>query len=155
PSIRPNRGLRLDRAITRCMDAPARSGRRQDGANRRAIHNISSRPAYNFVKRPTDTTQWLLRGQISRPRQVVSPMFFPDKESALASARALLRAGFSVSKITGPNFEMSHTSLMAFHQARELRRSIRHRPRGRRLRAYLRRRISTLGRSEQTARQGI
>jgi hypothetical protein len=61
--------------------------------------------------------------------KVVSPMFFPDKESALASARALLRAGFSVSKITGPNFEMSHTSLVTFHQARELRRSIRHQPR--------------------------
>jgi hypothetical protein len=58
---------------------------------------------------------------LARPRQVVAPMFFPDKESALASARALLRAGFSVSKITGQNFEMSHTSLMAYHQARELR----------------------------------
>jgi hypothetical protein len=67
------------------------------------------------------------------PRHVVSPMLFHYKESALASACALLRTGFSVSKITGPEFEISRTSLV--YQARELRRSIRHRPRGRRLRA--------------------
>jgi len=67
-------------------------------------------------------------------RNVVAPLLFPDRESALASACALLRAGFSVSKITGPNFEMSQTVLMAYRQARELRRFTRHQPRPRRLR---------------------
>jgi hypothetical protein len=46
------------------------------------------------------------------PRYVVAPMFFPDKATALASA--LLRAGFLVSKVTGPGFEMGTTALKAY-----------------------------------------
>lgn len=65
-------------------------------------------------------------------RPVVAAMRFDDRAMALASACALLRAGFSVVKVTGPEFEMSQTALTAYHQARELRRSIRHRARGKR-----------------------
>ena len=49
---------------------------------------------------------------------VVSPMLFRDKESALANACALLRAGFSVLKVTGPDFEMTGTALAAYNSAR-------------------------------------
>jgi hypothetical protein len=42
---------------------------------------------------------------------VVSPMVFSDREAALSSAHALLRAGFSVSRVAGPDFEIDGTSL--------------------------------------------
>jgi hypothetical protein len=76
---------------------------------------------------------WYTIEYLDGEQPVVSPMVFPDKESALANAYALLRVGFSVSKVSGPDFEISHTSLTAYHQARELRQAIRHRPQGRRL----------------------
>jgi hypothetical protein len=60
---------------------------------------------------------------VDGPRQVVAPVFFADKESALANACALLRAGISVSKVTGPGFEMSRTALAAYDQSRRGRRS--------------------------------
>ena len=76
---------------------------------------------------------WYTIEYLDGAQPIVSPMLFRDRASALASACALLEAGFSVSKVTGPEFEMSRTALKAYHHARELRQAIRHRPQGRRL----------------------
>ena len=49
---------------------------------------------------------------------VVAPVIFAEKEEAIANALALLRAGFSVSKVTGPSFEMNQTALTAYGRSR-------------------------------------
>jgi hypothetical protein len=46
-------------------------------------------------------------------RPAVSPMLFRDRDTALASARALLSAGFLVSRVVGPDFEIGGTALVA------------------------------------------
>jgi hypothetical protein len=46
------------------------------------------------------------------------PVVFADKEEAIANALALLRAGISVSKVTGPSFEMNRTALAAYAHSR-------------------------------------
>jgi len=56
-------------------------------------------------------------------RRVVSPMVFRDKETALESACALLRAGFPVSKVAGPDFTMSQIALAAYAQGQRNRRN--------------------------------
>ena len=61
---------------------------------------------------------------VDGPRNVAVPMFFADKENALANACALLRAGFAVSKIVGPGFEMDAAALKAYHQSRRNGRSV-------------------------------
>jgi hypothetical protein len=40
------------------------------------------------------------------------PMFFADREDAVASARALLKSGFPVHRIVGPGFEVTAPELM-------------------------------------------
>ena len=49
---------------------------------------------------------------------VALPVIFADKEEAMANAVALLRVGFSVSKVTGPSFEMNGTALTAYSRSR-------------------------------------
>ena len=49
---------------------------------------------------------------------VALPVIFADKEEAIANALALLRAGFSVSKVRGPSFEMNETALTAYGRSR-------------------------------------
>ena len=49
---------------------------------------------------------------------VVSPMMFSNKETALANACALLRAGFLVSRVAGPEFEMDYVALAALNKSR-------------------------------------
>ena len=49
---------------------------------------------------------------------VASPMRFRDRDAALASARALLRAGFDVLKVVGPDFEMGGIALVAYLRSR-------------------------------------
>jgi hypothetical protein len=50
--------------------------------------------------------------------QIMS-MVFPNKEAALANACALMKAGYPVSKVAGPDgFQMSQTSLAAYYQSR-------------------------------------
>jgi hypothetical protein len=49
---------------------------------------------------------------------VAVPVIFAEKEEAIANALALLRAGFSVSKVTGPSFEMNRTALTAYGRSR-------------------------------------
>ncbi|HEV2546212.1 MAG TPA: hypothetical protein VGU20_02645 [Stellaceae bacterium] len=48
---------------------------------------------------------------------VVAPMIFRDKETALASARALLSAGFLVTRVGGPEFEMDYVALAALYKS--------------------------------------
>jgi len=63
------------------------------------------------------TIECLSAHDSERPR--VMAMVFRDREAALASACALMSAGFSVSKVEGPGgFRMSRTSLVAYHQSR-------------------------------------
>jgi hypothetical protein len=45
-------------------------------------------------------------------RPAVSPMLFRDRDTALASARALLSAGFLVSRVVGPDFQIGGTALV-------------------------------------------
>jgi hypothetical protein len=45
-------------------------------------------------------------------------MLFRDRDAALSNALALLRAGFSVSKVTGPDFKMNQVAFTAYAQAR-------------------------------------
>ena len=47
---------------------------------------------------------------------VVSSRMFRDKETALANACALLRAGYFVSRVAGPEFEMDHVALAVLEQ---------------------------------------
>ena len=47
-------------------------------------------------------------------RPVVSPMLFRDRETALASAVALLQAGFDVLRVAGPDLEISGMALVAY-----------------------------------------
>jgi len=54
----------------------------------------------------------------NRNAAVTMPVVFADKEEAIANALALLRAGISVSKVTGPNFEMNRTALAAYAHSR-------------------------------------
>jgi len=49
---------------------------------------------------------------------VTMPVVFADKEEAIANALVLLRAGFSVSKVRGPSFEMNGTALTAYGSSR-------------------------------------
>ena len=49
---------------------------------------------------------------------VALPVIFAGKQEAIANALALLRAGFSVSKVTGPSFEMNGTALTAYGRSR-------------------------------------
>ena len=49
-------------------------------------------------------------------RPAVSPMLFRDRDTALASARALLSAGFLVSRVVGPDFEIGGTTLVALNR---------------------------------------
>ena len=44
-------------------------------------------------------------------RRVALPMLFHDKDTAVLNARALLRAGFFVLRVTGPDFEIGGTML--------------------------------------------
>ena len=53
-----------------------------------------------------------------RGAAVTIPVAFVDKEEAITNAFVLLRAGFSVSKVTGPSFEMNRTALTAYAQSR-------------------------------------
>ena len=53
-----------------------------------------------------------------RGTAVTIPVVFADWEEAVANAFALLRAGFSVSKVTGPSFEMNQTALTAYGRSR-------------------------------------
>ena len=49
----------------------------------------------------------------------VMPMVFRDKKGALESACALMKAGFAVSKVEGPDgFRMSETSFAAYYNSR-------------------------------------
>jgi hypothetical protein len=58
----------------------------------------------------------------SRPH--LMSMVFRDKESALANACALLKAGFSVSQVEGPDgFKMMPNSLAAYAQSQQRKRS--------------------------------
>lgn len=45
-------------------------------------------------------------------RFVVSAMLFRDRDTALANARVLLSAGFHVSKVAGPDFEIAGAALL-------------------------------------------
>lgn len=59
------------------------------------------------------------RNERERERPQVMPMVFRDKEAALESACALMKAGFSVSRVEGPDgFRMSETSFAAYYQSR-------------------------------------
>jgi crotonobetainyl-CoA:carnitine CoA-transferase CaiB-like acyl-CoA transferase len=51
-------------------------------------------------------------------------MVFRDREAALDSAYALMKAGFSVLKVEGPDgFQMRETALAAYQQSRRNKRS--------------------------------
>jgi hypothetical protein len=55
---------------------------------------------------------------------VIMPMVFRDREAALDSAYALMKAGFSVLKVEGPDgFQMRETALAAYQQSRRNKRS--------------------------------
>jgi len=56
------------------------------------------------------------RGDAVQP--LLTPMLFRDRDAALSNALALLQAGFSVSKVTGPDFEMNQVAFAAYAQAR-------------------------------------
>ena len=59
------------------------------------------------------------RDERERERLQVMPMVFRDKEAALESACALMKAGFAVAKVEGPDgFRMSETSFAAYYQSR-------------------------------------
>lgn len=67
------------------------------------------------------TIECLNECDASRPHLLT--MVFPDKESALANACALLKAGFSVSQVAGPDgFKMTQNSLAAYAQSRQRKR---------------------------------
>jgi hypothetical protein len=64
------------------------------------------------------TIECLNERDASRPH--LMSMVFRDKESALASACALLKAGFPVSQVAGPDgFKMTQNSLAAYAQSRQ------------------------------------
>jgi len=44
-------------------------------------------------------------------------MVFRDKAAALGSACVLMDTGIAVSKVSGPNFEMSKTAVEAYYRA--------------------------------------
>jgi hypothetical protein len=48
-------------------------------------------------------------------------MIFRDRETALANACALLRAGYFVSRVAGPEFEMDHVAVAILEQSRRNR----------------------------------
>ena len=67
------------------------------------------------------TIECLNERDASRPH--LMSMVFRDKESALASACALLKAGFPVS-VAGPDgFKMTQNSLAAYAQSQQRKRS--------------------------------
>ena len=68
------------------------------------------------------TIECVSEGQDRDRRTAVMSMIFDDKETALANACAFLRAGFAVSKVSGPNFEMCQTELAAYAQGQRNRR---------------------------------
>lgn len=47
----------------------------------------------------------------------VLPMWFAEKQLAIASACELLKVGFRVSKVGGPGFQMGRQSLDAYRRA--------------------------------------
>jgi hypothetical protein len=52
----------------------------------------------------------------------VLPMKFQDKEAALDSACALKRAGFRVSKVEGPHFELGSAEFESYFHGERLKR---------------------------------
>jgi hypothetical protein len=54
----------------------------------------------------------------------VVPIKFRDKDAALDSACALERSGFRVSKVEGPNFELSGPAFEIYFRGHRFRRRI-------------------------------